>query len=67
MLLGQEDASAIDIEEGIRFTPFNMNDEQEEGHFDSEGMFIYDRNKVCRECLYTNAIWFEGNVYIRPQ
>jgi len=39
--------------------------------FGLEGMFIYDRNKVCKECLYTTAIKVRGIVYIydiiRPQ
>ncbi len=43
--LGQEDAT-IDYDEGIQITPFNMKDELEEGHFDSEGMYIFKKEKV---------------------
>ena len=43
--VGQEEGG-VDIEEGVRFTPFNMREEMEEGHFDTEGMYIFKRNKV---------------------
>ena len=36
----------MDYEEGIQITPFNMRDELEEGHFDSEGTFIFEKDKV---------------------
>ena len=42
---GQED-DTIDFDEGIRITPFNMKEELQEGHFDSDGMYIFDKNKV---------------------
>ena len=42
LLPGQEDAT-LDFDEGIKITPFNMRDEMEEGHFDSEGTFIFNK------------------------
>jgi len=44
--VGQED-SKVDIEDGIRFTPFNLREEYEEGEFDADGMYIFKKNKVC--------------------
>ena len=43
--IGQED-SKVDIEDGIRFTPFNLKEEYEEGEFDADGMFLFKKNKV---------------------
>lgn len=42
---GQEDPT-IDSYEGIKVTPFNMKEELEEGHFDKDGMYIFDKTKV---------------------
>jgi len=42
---GQEE-SKVDIEDGIRFTPFNLKEEYEEGEFDADGMFLFNKNKV---------------------
>jgi hypothetical protein len=42
---GQEDTT-IDSYEGIKVTPFNMKEELEEGHFDKDGMYIFDKTKV---------------------
>ena len=42
---GQEDET-IDSYEGIKITPFNMKEELEEGHFDKDGMYIFDKTKV---------------------
>jgi len=44
--IGQEE-SKVDIEDGIRFTPFNLREEYEEGEFDADGMYIFKKNKVC--------------------
>ncbi|KAH3876852.1 CD2 antigen cytoplasmic tail-binding protein 2 homolog [Dreissena polymorpha] len=41
---GQEDET-IDNDEGIKITPFNMKEEMEEGHFDKDGMYIFNRDK----------------------
>jgi CD2 antigen cytoplasmic tail-binding protein 2 len=43
--VGQEDTE-VDVEDGVRFTPFNMKEELEEGHFDSEGTYIFKKEKV---------------------
>ncbi|KAK2172987.1 hypothetical protein NP493_913g02037 [Ridgeia piscesae] len=41
---GQEETH-IEVEEGVKFTPFNMKEELEEGHFDSEGTYIFSKDK----------------------
>lgn len=41
---GQEDCS-VDIDDGIKITPFNMKEEMEEGHFDKDGMYIFSKDK----------------------
>ncbi|ELT91715.1 hypothetical protein CAPTEDRAFT_148353 [Capitella teleta] len=53
---GQEDGG-VDIEEGIRFTPFNMEEEMEEGHFDSEGTYIFTKEKEIRDNWMDNIDW----------
>ena len=45
LFIGQEE-TGVDYEEGMRFTPFNMKDELEEGHFDTEGTYIF-KKEVC--------------------
>ena len=30
----------------MQITPFNMKEEMEEGHFDKNGMYIFDKDKV---------------------
>ena len=54
---GQEDDTGVDIEEGIRFTPFNMKEELEEGHFDSEGMYIQKKEKQIQDSWIENIDW----------
>jgi len=36
----------VDIDDGIKITPFNMKEEMEEGHFDKDGMYIFTKDKV---------------------
>jgi len=47
--VGQEE-SKVDVEDGIRFTPFNLREEYEEGEFDADGMYIFKKNKVVLSC-----------------
>lgn len=44
-LAGQEEGS-LDYDDGIKITPFNMKEEMEEGHFDKDGMYIFNKDKV---------------------
>ena len=45
IFLGQEDSSNAIESEG-RFTGFNMKEELQEGHFDKQGTFIFDKDNV---------------------
>ncbi|XP_070800851.1 CD2 antigen cytoplasmic tail-binding protein 2 [Pituophis catenifer annectens] len=45
---GQESAT-IDYEDGIWITPFNLQEEMEEGHFDSEGNYFLKKEAVIQD------------------
>ncbi|CAJ0939893.1 unnamed protein product, partial [Mesorhabditis belari] len=54
---GQED-STLDFDENIKITPFNMKEDEEEGHFDETGNFIFDRNKEdIKDAWLDNIDW----------
>ncbi|XP_069134765.1 CD2 antigen cytoplasmic tail-binding protein 2-like [Argopecten irradians] len=55
---GQED-STIDRDGEIQITPFNMKDELEEGHFDKEGTYIYDKKKEIQDSWMDNIDWIK--------
>ncbi|XP_041377769.1 CD2 antigen cytoplasmic tail-binding protein 2 homolog isoform X2 [Gigantopelta aegis] len=41
---GQEETT-VDFDDGVPITPFNMREEMEDGHFDKDGMYIFDKTK----------------------
>uniref|UniRef100_UPI00398E86A1 CD2 antigen cytoplasmic tail-binding protein 2 n=1 Tax=Pristiophorus japonicus TaxID=55135 RepID=UPI00398E86A1 len=53
---GQESAT-IDYDEGIKITPFNLEEEMEEGHFDSEGNYFLKKEGVIRDNWLDNIDW----------
>ncbi|KAL1242075.1 CD2 antigen cytoplasmic tail-binding protein [Trichinella spiralis] len=54
---GQEEKT-IDFDEEIKITPFNMLEEMDEGHFDSEGNFIFNRNSEdMKDAWLDNIDW----------
>ncbi|XP_025089659.1 CD2 antigen cytoplasmic tail-binding protein 2-like [Pomacea canaliculata] len=54
---GQEEKT-IDFDEDIQITPFNMREELEEGHFDKDGTFIFDKSKnVVKDSWIDNIDW----------
>ncbi|ESO96291.1 hypothetical protein LOTGIDRAFT_144141 [Lottia gigantea] len=53
---GQEEAT-IDYEEGVQITPFNMREEMEEGHFDKNGMYIFDKKDQIQDNWMDNIDW----------
>lgn len=54
---GQEDKT-IEYDDDIPITPFNMREEMEEGHFDSDGTYIFDRTKAAiRDNWIDNIDW----------
>lgn len=57
-LEGQEEGT-IDHDGEIRITPFNMKDELEEGHFDKEGTFIFDKSSEIKDHWLDNIDWIQ--------
>lgn len=53
---GQEDGAAVQ-EGGVRITPFNMREEMEEGHFDTEGNYHWKNEKEIRDNWLENIEW----------
>ncbi|CAL1541190.1 unnamed protein product [Lymnaea stagnalis] len=53
---GQEEAT-IDFDENIQITPFNMREELEEGHFDTDGTYIFDKTKEIHDNWIDNIDW----------
>ncbi|XP_030042264.1 CD2 antigen cytoplasmic tail-binding protein 2 [Microcaecilia unicolor] len=53
---GQESAT-IDFEGGVKITPFNLQEEMEEGHFDSEGNYFLKKEAEIRDNWLDNIDW----------
>ncbi|XP_029364461.1 CD2 antigen cytoplasmic tail-binding protein 2 [Echeneis naucrates] len=53
---GQEGAT-IDYDEGVSITPFNLDEEMEEGHFDSEGNYFIKKEQQIRDNWLDNIDW----------
>ncbi|KAK0153747.1 CD2 antigen cytoplasmic tail-binding protein 2 [Merluccius polli] len=53
---GQEGAT-IDCDEGIPITPFNLDEEMQEGHFDSEGNYFVKKDEEIRDNWLDNIDW----------
>ncbi|XP_053707081.1 CD2 antigen cytoplasmic tail-binding protein 2 [Synchiropus splendidus] len=53
---GQEGAT-IDFDEGVSITPFNLKEEMEEGHFDSEGNYFIKKEQQIRDNWLDNIDW----------
>ncbi|CAI4230308.1 unnamed protein product [Auanema sp. JU1783] len=54
---GQED-SALDFDGNTKITAFNMKEEEEEGHFDADGNFIFDKKgKDVKDEWLDNIDW----------
>ncbi|XP_062841034.1 CD2 antigen cytoplasmic tail-binding protein 2 isoform X2 [Trichomycterus rosablanca] len=53
---GQEMAT-IDCDEGVPITPFNLHEEMQEGHFDSEGNYFIKKEKDIRDNWLDNIDW----------
>ncbi|CAG5118086.1 unnamed protein product [Candidula unifasciata] len=53
---GQEEAT-IEFDDNIQITPFNMREELEEGHFDSDGTYIFDKSKDIKDNWIDNIDW----------
>ncbi|KAJ8253524.1 hypothetical protein COCON_G00201360 [Conger conger] len=55
---GQEDAT-IDCDEGVPITPFNLTEEMQEGHFDSEGNYFVKKDEEIRDNWLDNIDWVQ--------
>ncbi|KAM9392754.1 CD2 antigen cytoplasmic tail-binding protein 2 isoform 1-T3 [Pholidichthys leucotaenia] len=53
---GQEGAT-IDFDEGVSITPFNLEEEMQEGHFDSEGNYFIKKDQQIRDNWLDNIDW----------
>jgi CD2 antigen cytoplasmic tail-binding protein 2 len=54
---GQEDRT-VDFEGDTKITPFNMDDDLEEGHFDKSGNFIFDKKtEDLKDPWYDSVDW----------
>nr|XP_033780225.1 CD2 antigen cytoplasmic tail-binding protein 2 isoform X2 [Geotrypetes seraphini] len=53
---GQESAT-IDFEGGMKITPFNLQEEMEEGYFDSEGNYFLKKEAEIRDNWLDNIDW----------
>ncbi|XP_046893662.1 CD2 antigen cytoplasmic tail-binding protein 2 isoform X3 [Hypomesus transpacificus] len=53
---GQESAT-IDCDEGVPITPFNLDEEMEEGYFDSEGNYFIKKDEDVRDNWLDNIDW----------
>ncbi|KAK0068842.1 CD2 antigen cytoplasmic tail-binding protein 2 [Biomphalaria pfeifferi] len=55
---GQEEAT-IEFDENIQITPFNMREELEEGHFDTDGTYIFNKTKEIHDNWIDNIDWVQ--------
>ncbi|XP_070703829.1 CD2 antigen cytoplasmic tail-binding protein 2 [Pempheris klunzingeri] len=53
---GQEGAT-IDFDEGVSITPFNLQEEMQEGYFDSEGNYFIKKEEQIRDNWLDNIDW----------
>ncbi|XP_065201156.1 CD2 antigen cytoplasmic tail-binding protein 2 homolog [Planococcus citri] len=55
---GQE-AGVVTNEGDVQITPFNMKEEMEEGHFDTEGMYHWNKESNVRDNWLENIDWIK--------
>lgn len=60
LVVGQEGAT-IDCDEGVPITPFNLDDEMEEGYFDSEGNYFVKKEEI-RDNWLDNIDWVTASI-----
>lgn len=58
--IGQEDG-VVGQDGEIRITPFNMQEELEEGHFDKQGMYHWKKEKDVQDNWLENIDWCKVN------
>lgn len=63
---GQE-AATLPSEGGVRITPFNLQEEMEEGHFDADGNYFLNRDAQIRDSWLDNIDWvWLGLAWLEP-
>ncbi|CAH1801320.1 unnamed protein product [Owenia fusiformis] len=62
---GQENAT-IDYDDGIKITPFNMEEELEEGHFDTQGTYIFKKEKEIHDNWLDDVEWQKIKEVAKP-
>lgn len=55
---GEEDGESK-IQDSIKITPFNMREELEEGHFDKDGLFHWDKTNEIKDNWLDNIDWIK--------
>lgn len=56
-LFSGQEVATIDCDEGVPITPFNLDEEMEEGHFDSEGNYFIKKDQEIRDNWLDNIDW----------
>ncbi|KNC81187.1 hypothetical protein SARC_06470 [Sphaeroforma arctica JP610] len=54
---GQEDATEKYSEVGVKITPFNLEEEEEEGHFDASGNYVFGKDKEDNDAWLASVKW----------
>ena len=54
---GQEDDSKVDNDGEVKITPFNLNEEREEGNFSVDGNFVWKKEKEIQDAWLDNVDW----------
>lgn len=54
---GEEDGVAGGDEDDVKYTAFNMKEELEEGHFDKDGHFQWNKEKEIKDNWLDNIDW----------
>lgn len=57
-MLGAEDGPSAP-ETNVGFTAFNMKEELEEGHFDKQGHYLWNKEKEIRDNWLDNIDWMQ--------
>lgn len=52
-----EEETTIEDDDGIKITPFNMREEMEEGHFDTEGYYHFRKDADISDAWIDNIDW----------
>eukprot|EP01134_Creolimax_fragrantissima_P001314 CFRG1314T1 len=54
---GQEDATRTYDEGGVKITPFNLEEEEEEGHFDTSGNYVFAKDEEEKDAWLASVNW----------